>query len=60
MRLARFNTKRKWSTRTTRVNLLKHGQAQGHDRDYKRHNHYVKIKQLIRIKLNSGLYYRQH
>ena len=44
MGLAHVNIKGKWFTRTTRINLLKHGQTKRHDRYNKRHSYYMKDK----------------
>ena len=47
---AHVNIKGKWFTRTTRINILKHGQTKRHDRYNKRHNYYMKDKQQIESK----------
>ena len=44
MRLICADIKRKWSTRSSRANLLKHRQTQRYDRYYKRYNYRMKIE----------------
>ena len=50
IRLAHFNIKGKWFTRTTRINILKHVQTKRHDRYNKRYSYYMKDKQQIESK----------